>query len=83
MFTLTFRVLPKPPKVSISTTLHGPAYTRERLPIVITLENGEDETVALEIQYEPANVEDNQRMSSFHVMLMFSRLIFLAIRDNC
>ena len=48
---LTFRVHPKPPKVVFSTTLHGPAYTGEILPISITLENGESEPVSLEIQY--------------------------------
>jgi hypothetical protein len=37
--------------VVFSTTLHGPAYTGEILPILITLENGETEPVSLEIQF--------------------------------
>lgn len=52
---LTSRVHPKPPKVNLSTSLHGPAYIGEKLPILITLENGEDEPVTLEIQHEALN----------------------------
>jgi Gryzun, putative trafficking through Golgi len=44
-------VHPKPPKVGLHTNLRGPAYTGERLPIIIGMENGEDEIVTLEIQY--------------------------------
>jgi hypothetical protein len=44
-------VHPKPPKVGLHTSLRGPAYIGERLPIVIGMENREDETVTLEIQY--------------------------------
>ena len=59
------RVLPKPPKVAISTTLHGPAYIGERLPLIITLENGEDETVTLEIQHETPEIDGSPRMLPF------------------
>lgn len=54
------RVHPKPPKVSLMTNLHGPAYIGERLPIQITLENGEDEAVTLEIQYQPYENESEE-----------------------
>jgi hypothetical protein len=50
-------VHPKPPKVTLSTTLHGPAYTGEKLPILITLENGEEETVTLGIQFDSPEIE--------------------------
>jgi Gryzun, putative trafficking through Golgi len=51
-------VFPKPPKVNLSTSLHGPAYTGEKLPILITLENSETEVVALKIQYEVSESEE-------------------------
>jgi hypothetical protein len=53
-----YRVHPKPPKVSLITNLHGPAYIGEKLPIQITLENGEDDVVILEIQYQSHGNED-------------------------
>ena len=58
MFVLLFVVAnlsvhPKPPKVGLITNLHGPAFTGEKLPIILTLDNGESESVSLEIQYEP------------------------------
>ena len=53
---------PKPPKVGLSTSLHGPAYTGETLPIVITLENGEMEAVALHIQFEIPELENEDQL---------------------
>jgi hypothetical protein len=58
-----FRVLPKPPKVNISTNLQGPAYIGEKLPILITLENGEDDTVNLEIEYNSSDVDERRDIS--------------------
>lgn len=53
---------PKPPKVGLSTSLHGPAYTGENLPVIITLENGETETVALHIQFEIPELENEDQL---------------------
>jgi hypothetical protein len=41
--------------VSLSTNLHGPAYIGEKLPILITLENGEDEAVEIQIEFDALN----------------------------
>jgi hypothetical protein len=60
------RVHPKPPKVNLSTTLHGPAYTGEKLPIYITLENGEQETVTLEIQFDFPDIESEKGILTNH-----------------
>jgi hypothetical protein len=45
-------VHPKPPKVSLTTSIRGAAYIGENLPIVISMNNGEDEEVTLKIQYD-------------------------------
>lgn len=57
---------PKPPKVGIFADLHGPAYTGEKLPIVIKLENGEDETVNLQLHYTSSEVTEGGILSLSH-----------------
>jgi hypothetical protein len=79
---LTFRVHPKPPKVNLSTNLHGPAYIGEKLPILITLENGEDEVVSLEIQFEALNSEAEKGTAS-PVFIDIKKLKYLNGKATC
>jgi hypothetical protein len=63
------RVHPKPPKVSLSTTLHGPAYTGEKLPIFITVENGEQETVTLGIKFDSPEIEGQKGILTVLILM--------------
>jgi hypothetical protein len=84
--TLTRSVHPKPPKVGLVTSLHGPAYTGEKLPITLTLENGEIEPVYLQIQYESLEQGSSPALSPLthrnngRDILMGSRLNRLSYR---
>ena len=72
------RVHPKPPKVSLSTTLHGPAYTGEKLPIYIALENGEQETVTLGIQFDFPDIEGEKGIVLKHINTNLRTNLFVA-----
>jgi hypothetical protein len=79
---LTFSVHPKRPKVNLSTNLHGPAYIGEKLPILITLENGEDEAVSLEIQFEGLSVVGEKGTAS-QVFIDIKKLKYLNGKATC
>jgi hypothetical protein len=91
-----YSVHPKPPKVKIHSTLGGPAFLGERLPIHIHVQNAEDESVSLTITYNCVDSHGNEgirleeslltqhcRTNSTGVQILRSRVINRFQSERC